>query len=82
VIGTVISLSSLGLSDGAPVDTVLPSDPFTVAPLSLISNPSENVSDNWGEGQRQQGRHHGYGALEPGDAWRSEGRRRLSYDPK
>ena len=44
--GTVISLSSLGLSDGAPVDTALPSDPFNVAPLSLISNPSENVSDN------------------------------------
>src|ERR1700680_737892 len=44
--GTIISLSSLGLSDGAPVDTALPSDPFSVAPLSLISNPSENVSDN------------------------------------
>jgi hypothetical protein len=43
--GTVISLSSLGLS-GAPVDTALPSDPFNVAPLTLISNPSENVSDN------------------------------------
>src|ERR1700737_2235055 len=44
--GTIISLSSLGVSDGAPVDTALPSDPFNVAPLSLISNPSENVSDN------------------------------------
>src|ERR1700731_4491534 len=44
--GTIISLSSLGLSDGAPVDTALPSDPFSVTPLSLISNPSENVSDN------------------------------------
>jgi len=44
--GTVIRLSSLGLSDGAPVDTALPSDPFNVAPLTLISNPSENVSDN------------------------------------
>ena len=43
--GTIISLSSLGLSDGAPVDTALPSDPFNVPPLSLISNPSENVSD-------------------------------------
>jgi hypothetical protein len=39
-------LSSLGLSDGAPVDTALPSDPFNVALLTLISNPSENVSDN------------------------------------
>jgi len=44
--GTVISLSSPGLSDGAPVDMALPSDPFNVAPLSLISKPSENVSDN------------------------------------
>src|ERR1700676_4375244 len=44
--GTIISLSSLGLGDGAPVDPALPSDPFSVAPLSLISNPSENVSDN------------------------------------